>query len=85
VISPVVEGDQLDIHPLLVFLGVLVGATLAGPAGAFVAVPAVAVLDIVIREVVVPWRHEQLSRDEEEAARVGLEAPARAGPPAAAR
>ncbi len=85
VISPVVEGDQLDIHPLLVFLGVLVGASLAGPAGAFVAVPAVAVLDIVIREVVVPWRHEQLSRDEEEAGRVGLDAPARAGPPAAAR
>ena len=71
VISPVVEGDQLDIHPLLVFLGVLVGASLAGPAGAFVAVPAVAVLDIVIREVVVPWRHEQLSQDEEEAGPLG--------------
>ena len=39
-ISPYVEGDQLDIHPLLVFVSVLVGATLGGFAGAFVAVPA---------------------------------------------
>jgi thiol:disulfide interchange protein len=30
-ISPFVEGDQLDIHPLAVFVAVLVGATLAGP------------------------------------------------------
>jgi predicted PurR-regulated permease PerM len=38
-----VEGDQLDIHPLLVFVSVLVGATLGGPAGAFVAVPLAAI------------------------------------------
>jgi predicted PurR-regulated permease PerM len=62
VISPFVEGDQLDIPPLLVFIAVLVGATLGGAAGAFVAVPAAAVLDVVIREVVVPWRHAQLQR-----------------------
>ena len=60
VISPVVEGDQLDIHPLLVFVAVLVGATLAGPAGAFVAVPAAAIVDILVREVVVPWRQARL-------------------------
>jgi predicted PurR-regulated permease PerM len=61
VISPLVEGDQLDIHPLLVFVAVLVGASLGGPAGAFVAVPAAAIVDIVVREVVVPWRRSQLS------------------------
>jgi predicted PurR-regulated permease PerM len=60
-ISPVVEGDQLDIHPLLVFVAVLVGASLGGPAGAFVAVPAAAIVDIVVREVVVPWRRSQLT------------------------
>jgi predicted PurR-regulated permease PerM len=60
VISPVIEGDQLDIHPLLVFVSVLVGATLGGPAGAFIAVPAAAIADIVVREVVVPWRRAQL-------------------------
>jgi predicted PurR-regulated permease PerM len=59
-ISPVVEGDQLDIHPLLVFIAVLVGATLGGAAGAFIAVPAAAIVDIVVREAVVPWRRAQL-------------------------
>ena len=60
VISPVVEGDQLDIHPLLVFVVVLVGASLGGAVGAFVAVPAAAIVDLVVREVVVPWRRAQL-------------------------
>jgi predicted PurR-regulated permease PerM len=60
VISPVVEGDQLDIHPLLVFVAVLVGASLGGAVGAFVAVPAAAIVDLVVREVVVPWRRAQL-------------------------
>ena len=63
-ISPVVEGDQLDIHPLAVFVAVLVGATLAGPAGAFVAVPAAAIVDIVVREVVVPWRQDQIADED---------------------
>jgi predicted PurR-regulated permease PerM len=73
VISPVIEGDQLEIHPLLVFVAVLVGAALGGPAGAFVAVPAAAIVDLVAREVAVPWRHRQL------AARAS--APATARPP----
>ena len=72
VISPVVEGDQLDIHPLLVFVAVLVGASLGGPAGAFVAVPAAAIVDIVVREIAVPWRRAQLSgRTTDGTARVG--------------
>jgi predicted PurR-regulated permease PerM len=60
VISPLVEGDQLDIHPLLVFVAVLVGASLGGAMGAFVAVPAAAIVDLVVREVAVPWRRAQL-------------------------
>jgi predicted PurR-regulated permease PerM len=82
VISPVVEGDQLDIHPLVVFVAVLVGASLGGPAGAFVAVPAAAIVDIVVREIVVPWRQAQLSgRTTDGTARVGGPEPrVRAGP-----
>jgi predicted PurR-regulated permease PerM len=63
VISPFVEGEQLDIHPLLVFLAVLVGATLGGFAGAFVAVPLAAIVDIFVRDVVVPWRHRDMAAD----------------------
>ena len=54
VISPFVEGDQLDIDPLLVFVAVLVAASLGGAVGAFVAVPAAAIVDLVVQEVVVP-------------------------------
>jgi len=60
-ISPYVEGDQLDIHPLLVFVSVLVGATLGGFAGAFVAVPLAAIVDLFVREVVVPWRKREIA------------------------
>jgi len=62
VISPVVEGDQLDIHPLVVFISVLVGSALLGVAGAFVAVPAAAMLAVLYEEVVRPWRTAQLAR-----------------------
>jgi predicted PurR-regulated permease PerM len=64
VISPYVEGDQLDIHPLLIFVSVLVGASLGGFAGAFVAVPLAAIVDLFIREVVVPWRKRDIAEDE---------------------
>jgi predicted PurR-regulated permease PerM len=60
-ISPYVEGDQLDIHPLLVFVAVLVGATLGGFAGAFVAVPLAAIVDVFIRDVFVPWRRRDIA------------------------
>ena len=61
VISPVVEGDQLDIHPLVVFISVLVGSALLGVAGAFVAVPAAAMVQVVYDDVVRPWRLEKLA------------------------
>jgi predicted PurR-regulated permease PerM len=85
VISPVVEGDQLDIHPLLVFVAVLVGATLGGAAGAFVAVPAAAVLDILVREVVVPWRRDQIAPDDQDPAALRADGLRRAAAGTAAR
>lgn len=60
-ISPWVEGDQLDIHPLLVFVAVLVGAALLGVAGAFVAVPAAAMVQVMFEEVIIPWRRAQIA------------------------
>lgn len=60
VISPLVEGDQLDIHPLLVFVSVLVGGALLGLAGAFIAVPAAAMIQVLFEEVIIPWRKRQL-------------------------
>jgi predicted PurR-regulated permease PerM len=63
VISPFVEGEQLDIHPLLVFVSVLVGAALGGFAGAFIAVPFAAIVDLFIRDVVVPWRRRDIGSE----------------------
>ncbi|MFW6075732.1 MAG: AI-2E family transporter, partial [Chloroflexota bacterium] len=65
VISPFVEGDQLNIHPLPVFISVLVGGTLLGVAGAFIAVPAAAMLQVVFEEVILPWRQSQFVEAEE--------------------
>ena len=64
VISPFVQGDQLNIHPLLVFVAVLSGAVLLGPAGAFVAVPFAAMVQVLFEEVVLPWRHAQVATDD---------------------
>jgi putative permease len=60
VISPLVEGQQLDIHPLLVFVSVLVGGALLGVAGAFIAVPAAAMLQVLAEEVLIPWRQRRI-------------------------
>ncbi|CAN5602195.1 AI-2E family transporter [soil metagenome] len=62
-ISPIVEGDQLDIHPLLVFISVLVGGSLLGIGGAFIAVPAAAAVQVVFEEVFLPWREGQFRED----------------------
>jgi predicted PurR-regulated permease PerM len=61
VISPLVEGQQLDIPPLAVFISVLVGGALFGVGGAVVAVPAWAMLQVLAEEVVIPWRQRQLA------------------------
>jgi predicted PurR-regulated permease PerM len=61
VISPLVEGQQLDIPPLAVFISVLVGGALFGVGGAVVAVPAWAMLQVLLEEVVIPWRQRQLA------------------------
>src|SRR3954451_2828268 len=59
-ISPAVEGSQLDIDPLVVILAVLIGGSLLGPLGALVAVPAAACVQVVCEEVLIPWRRRQL-------------------------
>ena len=56
VISPRIQGQQLNIDPLLVVLSVLIGSTLMGAPGAFIAVPFAAMLQVIFEEVVLPWR-----------------------------
>jgi predicted PurR-regulated permease PerM len=56
VISPRIQGQQLNIDPLLVVIAVLVGSALMGAPGAFISVPFAAMLQVIFEEVVLPWR-----------------------------
>ena len=46
-LTPKIQGDTLHVHPVLVFLGVIVGGGLGGIFGVIVAVPALAVLRVL--------------------------------------
>lgn len=59
-LSPLIEGHQVDVHPLTAFIAVLAGALLLGWMGALIAVPFAAVIQVIIEEVAIPWRLRQL-------------------------
>jgi predicted PurR-regulated permease PerM len=46
-LTPKIQGDTLHVHPILVFLAVIVGGGLAGIVGVIVAVPSLAVLRVL--------------------------------------
>ena len=56
VISPRAEGRALNMDPLLTLLAVLAGTVLLGWQGALIAVPFVAMLQVVFEEVILPER-----------------------------
>lgn len=60
-LSPLIEGSQVDIHPLTAFIAVIAGGLLLGWVGALVAVPAAAVVQVVVEDVLIPWRRRQLA------------------------
>ncbi len=47
-IAPKLMGDTMDLHPLTVLLAMMVGGTLGGIAGLFVAIPAAAAAKVVL-------------------------------------
>lgn len=61
VIQPQVQRRAVQVHPLLVLIGVLFGATLLGVVGALVAIPATASLQIILREYL-EYRREVYGR-----------------------
>ena len=50
IIQPVVYGQTVQIHPLVVIIAVLIGAPLLGVLGALIAIPAAAALQSVVRD-----------------------------------
>ena len=57
VISPKVMGDALGMHPILVFIALLVGIKLAGVAGALFGVPVVGVAYAMFAYLIRHWLH----------------------------
>jgi len=62
VIQPVVYRRTVAIHPLLVIVAVLIGATLLGVLGALLAIPIAATVQIVVKELWL-YRRERLLPD----------------------
>lgn len=52
VLQPLLMGSAVEIHPLAVFLGVLLGTEVAGIAGAFFAVVVIATTNAFVRSIV---------------------------------
>jgi predicted PurR-regulated permease PerM len=48
VLTPKIQGDALRVHPIFVFLAVIAGGELAGIAGVVMAIPALAVIRVLL-------------------------------------
>lgn len=62
-LSPLIEGSQVDIHPLTAFIAVIAGGLLLGWVGALVAVPTAAVIQVIVEDVLIPWRRRHLAAE----------------------
>jgi predicted PurR-regulated permease PerM len=80
VIGPRVEGQTLNMDPLLALLAVLCGTALLGWEGALIAVPFAAMLQVVFEEVIVPRRLARWDTDGDGSEeRAGADAPVHLG------
>ena len=71
IVTPYVQGRIVNLSAVVVLLAVVAGTTIAGIVGGIIAIPVVAVVDVIIRDVVFPLR-----RRAEERRRARLEVPA---------
>ena len=56
IITPYIQGKVVNLSAVAVLLAVVAGTTLAGIVGGIIAIPVVAVIDVVVRDVVFPLR-----------------------------
>ncbi len=69
VIAPKITGASLNLHPVLIITSILVGGQLAGPLGMVLAVPAVALMRVLARNIM----SEEVTPHEERAGENQLE------------
>ena len=51
-ITPLVVGESVGLHPMIVMIVLIIGATLLGPIGMLFAIPATGVLKVLLREII---------------------------------
>ena len=68
IVVPIIQSRAVQLSPVVVLLSVLAGASLGGIVGAIIAIPVVAVVDVVIRDVVFPLRQARQARRMEQPA-----------------
>jgi predicted PurR-regulated permease PerM len=61
-ITPYIQGRVVNLSAVVVLLAVVAGTSLAGIVGGIIAIPVVAVIDVVIRDVVFPLRRRTAAR-----------------------
>jgi predicted PurR-regulated permease PerM len=60
VITPRIVGDQIGLHPIVIMLAVLIGAEVFGLLGVFLAVPAAAVLNVLLARGIIKYKKSSL-------------------------
>ena len=59
-VTPILVGESVGIHPLVVMIALLIGGTLIGPLGMLLAVPATGIMKVVGREIMFLTRNAHL-------------------------
>ena len=62
VITPLVQGRVVNLSAIAVLLGVVAGTSIAGIVGGIIAIPLVAVADVILRDIVFPLRRRAADR-----------------------
>ena len=62
IIKPKLFGDSLGVSGLWILIGVIVGGRMFGVVGILLAIPGVAILDMLYRDYLMPWLEARKSR-----------------------
>lgn len=62
VVTPYIQGRIVNLSAIAVLLGVVAGTSIAGIVGGIIAIPIVAVADVVLRDIVFPLRRRAEAR-----------------------
>ena len=68
IIKPKLFGDSLGVSGLWILIGVIVGGNMFGIVGILLAIPGVAILDMLFRDYLMPWLEARRKKAKEEQA-----------------